>query len=377
MKVLGIIVEYNPMHEGHLHHLEKAKELVNPDITIAVMSGNFVQRGEPAIIDKFKRSEIAIKYGVDLVVELPLVYSVESSDYFCKEAISILNSLSCTDIVFGSESGNINDFKEIAKAIYQNEDKYNELIKDSMNEGNRYPDACNKALSILLNKQVSTPNDILGLGYVKEIIKNNYNININCIKRTGEYFSLEESDNQSAFNIRNNLKKGNIPDFLLEKDSFNQLYYLDDFYNYLKYIILTSKNEELQSLHLVDEGIENALKSNILVSTNMEEFINSLTSKRYTRSRIQRMIIHILLKNTKEDIKKGMNTDFIRVLKMNNNGQKYLSLIKGKTNREIVSNFSKYHHPALDIELKGDYLLSLLSDNKIINDEYSNIPIIK
>ena len=117
MKILGVIVEYNPFHTGHLYHLQKAKELVQPDLTIAVMSGNFVQRGEVAIIDKFKRSELAIQYGVDIVLELPFVYVMQSADYFCHGAIDLFHAIGVTDIVFGSESGNINEFIEIAHTI--------------------------------------------------------------------------------------------------------------------------------------------------------------------------------------------------------------------------------------------------------------------
>ncbi|MFQ9073593.1 MAG: nucleotidyltransferase family protein, partial [Faecalibacillus faecis] len=178
MKILGIVVEYNPFHTGHLYHLEKAKEIVQPDLTIAIMSGNYVQRGEVAIIDKFKRSELAIKYGVDLVIELPFVYVSQSADYFCKGAIDLLYHIGVTDLVFGSECGTIETFKEIAYAIEKQPDTYNQYVRDAMNQGLRYPDACNQALSQLLGKSIVTPNDLLGLGYVKEVIFNHYPINL-------------------------------------------------------------------------------------------------------------------------------------------------------------------------------------------------------
>ena len=132
MKILGIVVEYNPFHTGHLYHLEKAKEIVQPDLTIAIMSGNYVQRGEVAIIDKFKRSELAIKYGVDLVIELPFVYVSQSADYFCKGAIDLLYHIGVTDLVFGSECGTIETFKEIAYAIEKQPDTYNQYVRDAM-----------------------------------------------------------------------------------------------------------------------------------------------------------------------------------------------------------------------------------------------------
>ena len=132
MKVLGIIVEYNPFHNGHIYHIEKAKEITQCDYTIAVMSSSFVQRGEPAIIDKWTRSELAIQYGVDLVIELPFVYSVQSADYFAKGAIFLLNAIGVTDICFGSEIGDIHTFIHIATAIQEHQDQYDQLVKENM-----------------------------------------------------------------------------------------------------------------------------------------------------------------------------------------------------------------------------------------------------
>lgn len=380
MKATGLIVEYNPMHQGHLYHIQKARELTNCDVVICVMSGNFVQRGEPAIINKFSRASIAINNGIDIVIELPFVYSVQSSDYFCKETIRILSELKVSNIIFGSESGDINLFKDIAKAIYQDEDKYNSYVKNAMDKGYRYPDACNQALSKLLNKSITTPNDILGLGYVKEVIRNNYDINIDCIKRTSDYLSNQDKDLSSAFSIRNTLlNDSSFKNKLLGEEYFNELYYLDDYFKYLKYQLNIITKEALSNIHLVDEGIENLILKNINQYDNMNDFINSLTSKRYTRTRIQRMIIHILMNNTKQDIKNTLDIDYIRILKMNDIGQQYLSSIKNNIDSKLVSNFSSYQHPALDIEFKATKLLSLLSNNPttIIKSEYQNIPVQK
>lgn len=380
MKATGLIVEYNPMHQGHLYHIQRARELTNCDVVICVMSGNFVQRGEPAIINKFSRASTAINNGIDIVIELPFVYSVQSSDYFCKEAIRILHELKVSNIIFGSESGDIKLFKDIAKAIYKDEDIYNSYVKEAMAQGYRYPDACNQALSKLLNKSITTPNDILGLGYVKEIVRNNYDINIDCITRTSDYLSNQDKDLSSAFSIRNTLLKDlSFKDKLIGHEYFNELYYLDDYFKYLKYHLNIITDEALSNIHLVDEGIENLILKNINQCDNMNEFISSLTSKRYTRTRIQRMIIHILMNNTKQDIQKALSVDYIRILKMNNIGQQYINSIKNNIENKLVSNFSSYQHPALDIEFKATKLLSLLSKDPtlIIKSEYQNIPVLK
>ena len=377
MKILGLIVEYNPFHHGHLYHLNKAKELLNPDLTIAVMSSHFVQRGEPAISDKWTRAQIAIKNGVDLVIELPFVYSVQSADYFAHGAVDILAKLKVTDIVFGSENGNINIFKDIAYTIKNNQKAYNNIVKEQMNLGLRYPDACNQALSLLMNKTVTTPNDLLGLAYVKEIIDHDYPIEMHCIKRTNYFHSLQIEAISSASAIRHALKnKIDIKNQFCNYEEYKEFYFLDDLYPYLRYKILTTSNQSLKQLHLVDEGIENLLKEKILVSNNMEQLITNLSSKRYTRSRIQRMLIHILMNNTKDQIINAMHLNYIRILKMNNNGQAYLNKIKKVCEYKLITNFSSYTHPALDLEFKATKLLSCLSinPNKLVELEYKSIP---
>ena len=377
MKILGLIVEYNPFHHGHLYHLNKAKELLNPDLTIAVMSSHFVQRGEPAISDKWTRAQIAIKNGVDLVIELPFVYSVQSADYFAHGAIDILAKLKVTDIVFGSENGNINIFKDIAYTIKNNQKAYNNIVKEQMNLGLRYPDACNQALSLLMNKTVTTPNDLLGLAYVKEIIDHDYPIEMHCIKRTNDFHSLQIEAISSASAIRHALKnKIDIKNQFCNYKEYKEFYFLDDLYPYLRYKILTTSNQSLKQLHLVDEGIENLLKEKILVSNNMEQLITNLSSKRYTRSRIQRMLIHILMNNTKDQIINAMHLNYIRILKMNNYGQAYLNKIKKVCEYKLITNFSSYTHPALDLEFKATKLLSCLSinPNKLVELEYKSIP---
>lgn len=377
MKVLGLIVEYNPFHQGHLYHLNKAKELINPDITIVIMSSHFVQRGEPAISDKWTRAKVVIKNGVDLVIELPFVYSVQSADYFAKGAIEILHKLNVTDIVFGSESGNIDVFKDIALTIKNNPNGYNTLVKQQLNLGLRYPDACNKALSISMNKSITTPNDLLGLAYVKEVINNNYQINLHCIKRTNDFHSLKLENICSASAIRHALKNNvAITNQICNYDEYKEFYFFEDFFPFLRYKLLTISKDELKHIHLVDEGIENLLKEKILLCKDMNQFITALTSKRYTRSRIQRMLIHILMNNNKATIIESMKIDYIRVLKMNNVGQSYLSRIKKTCEYKIITNFSSYQHLALDLEFKATKLLSCISNSpdQLISLEYKSIP---
>ncbi|MEG0365973.1 MAG: nucleotidyltransferase [Coprobacillus sp.] len=381
MRVLGIIVEYNPFHNGHIHHIEQAKQITCCDYTIAVMSSSFVQRGEPAIIDKWQRSRLAIDYGVDLVIELPFVYSCQSADYFSKGALSLLNAIGVTDICFGSEDGNIETFLTIANAIETYKDEYNQYVKAFMQEGLRYPDACNKALQIIVKQDIRTPNDLLGLGYVKEIVSNHYPITPHCFKRTNDYHSQTIETIASASAIRKAIHDDIAYQSALPQPELYQqeTYFLDAFFPYLKYQILLTPASTLAKYHLVEEGLENVMKNEIEKSSSTEEFIQSLLSKRYTRPRIQRMLIHVLMKNTKEDIQNAMNIDYLRILAMSQKGRRYLNSIKKDCSFHLITRLGAYKHLALDIEFKATKLLSLISSAPLetIKKEYQSIPYIK
>lgn len=360
MKILGIVAEYNPYHLGHRLHLNTAKELIQPDLTICVMSGAFVQRGEPAMVDMQYRSRIAIEEGIDVVIELPLIYSCQSADYFAKGAVMLLHEMGVTDIVFGSEDGNIDSFIEIAKGIEQNPVLYNNKVKEGMQSGLRYPDACNQALQFILNKEVRTPNDLLGLSYVKEVIHNHYPIELHCIKRTNDYHAKEIEGISSATSLRIALKEGKdvhlqLPGYHYYENT--HFFTLEELYPYLKYIITFCP---LKHLHMIEEGLDDLLYKVNQKTNTLEDLINGSTSKRYTRSRIQRMLIHILLQSTKEEIKEAMDIDYILILGLSHKGQRYIKDAKKNTSFKIITSITKHKHPALDIEKRGAQLLDLV-----------------
>lgn len=362
MKILGIVAEYNPFHKGHLYHLEQAKSIVQPDLTIVVMSGAFVQRGEPAIINKTIRSQIAVEQGVDIVIELPFVYTVQSADYFAYAALYLLNELGVTDLVFGSEDGQVSELITIAKAISDNQVDYDRLVKEAMDQGLRYPDACNQALKIITHKEVRTPNDILGLCYVKEIVSHGYNIIPHAIKRIGDYHDNTITTLASASALRQALyEHQDVSDQLPGYHHYNDqpLYRLDDFYELLRYNILF--NDHLEDIHLVDEGLDDLLRKVVIHTASMEELINALTSRRYTRSRIQRMFIHILMNNTKTAIKQAMTLDYIRLLGLSIKGQAAIKTLKKQTSLPIITKISDYSSNTLNYEIKAAQLLSLVN----------------
>ncbi|MCD7840062.1 MAG: nucleotidyltransferase [Erysipelotrichaceae bacterium] len=375
MRILGLIVEYNPFHNGHIYHIHKAKELVCPDVTIAVMSSSFVQRGEPAIIDKWQRCAIAIENGVDIVVELPFVYSCQSADYFSQGALFLLNAMGVTDICFGSEEGHIDLFLDIAHTIKDNKETYNQYIKTYMKQGLRYPDACNQALENIMHRQIHTPNDLLGLSYVKEIVNKEYLITPHCIERTNDYHDDTLHATSSATALRKAIyNHQDISNLLPHNELYEHYYTLEYYFPYLQYMISISSKENLRNMHMVDEGIENTMKKVIMQVHSMDELIDHLSSKRYTKPRISRMLIHILMQNTKDDIKGAMNLDYIRILAMNDTGRNYLSNYKKITPYPIITNISRYHHLALDIEMKATQLLALQSNKDLIKEEYAHIP---
>jgi predicted nucleotidyltransferase len=365
----GIICEYNPFHNGHIYHLNKVKELAKDDVIILVLSGNYTQRGDISIIEKFDKAEIALEYGVDLVVELPFEFSTQSSDIFARGAVQILNHLGVEYIVFGSESNDIVKLNNLANI--QNSIEYNYEVKKLMKEGESYPKATASALKHLHGEDVSTPNDILALSYIREIKNINSNITPLSIKRTNDFNSNKIQGNIISANlIRNNLDKIEIAKYVPKNAIKN--YYKVNYFNYLKYKILS--DNDLSIYQTVDEGIENKLKKGIIDSFTLEDLILSIKSKRYTYNKINRMFIHILTSFTKEEATKRKEIKYIRVLGFNKKGKDYLNKIKKNISVPIYTNFNK----ELELELKVTKIYSqIVNDPSLIDKEIKNIIIKK
>ncbi len=382
MKSIGIICEYNPFHNGHLYHLKKIKEMFPNYTIILVMSGNFTQRGFSSIINKWDKTNIALEYGVDLVIELPFVFATQSADIFSKGAIQILNNLKVEKIVFGSECGDIDLLKNLAD-IQINNKEYDNLVKKYMDEGINYPSAMSKALQHFSNYKIDSPNDLLGLSYIKEIIKEKSCIEPICIKRENNFHSMDlTNDIVSASGIRNAIKnnidiKKYVPSITyeyLKKD----LFFIDKYFNLLKYKILCTK--DLSIYQTVDEGIESRINKYITSSNTLDELIEKVKTKRYTYNKLNRMFTHILCGFTKEEAKKFKNIEYIRVLGFNENGKKYLNKIKKEISLPIVTNFHSIKNDMLNLEFRTTCVYSCIlkdNQNKLIESEYKNKPIIK
>ncbi len=378
MESIGIIAEYNPFHNGHLYHLKKIKEQNKNAIIVLVMTGNFTQRGDVSIIDKWKKTEIALKAGIDLIVELPFPFSTQSADYFSYGSITILEKLKVNKVIFGSESDNIKDLEIIADTQLNNPD-FDKLVKIYSKLGKNYPTAISLAIKDLTNKEITAPNDLLGISYIKTIKQNKYKIIPQTIKRTNNYHEEKLNDEISSATairkaiINNDEIKKQVPSFTL--DYLNDLHKIDDYFSLLKYKIITETN--LSIYNTVDEGIDKKLKKEIVNATSYEDLINRIKSKRYTYNKLSRMLIHILCNFTKEKKEEFSKITYIRLLGFSPEGRKYLNTIKKQIDIPIISKINRHKDPMLEFEIETTKIYSLNLDIEkqinLINKEYENL----
>lgn len=371
MNKVGIICEYNPFHNGHIYHLKKVKELYPNSIIILIMSGNFTQRGIPSIIDKWDKTEIALKYGIDLVIELPFVYATQSADIFAKGSISLLKELKVDTLVFGSELNDIAYLERLADIQLSNE--YEEEVKKYINSEFNYPTALNLAFKKFNIEGLNNPNDLLALSYIKEIKKQHASIKPVSIKRTNNYHSLDLDNISSATSIRNAyLEKKDISNSV-PKETLDKLnkdnYLINDYFSLLKYKVLST--DDLNIYQTVTKDLAIRLKKEIYNSNSWEELVNNIKTKHYTYNRINRMLVHILCGFTKELANSFNNIEYIRVLGFRNKGQMYLNEIKKEVNLPIITTLSKGNSKMLDYEqLTSNIYYSIKNDNSYLKKEY-------
>ena len=324
MSVVGIICEYNPFHNGHLHHLQKAKEIANGDVVIAILTGYFSMRGDISVLNKYDKIKTAIDSGVDITIELPYLLGTQNADIFAYNSVYLLNKMGVQTIVSGSESCDIDKIKKIYE-IEKNIDFQNQ-IKNNLKTGSSYRKSYTDALTqydLTLNS-----NDMLNIKYYEAIQKINPNITLTLIQRINNDYNdktLNDTNIQSATSLRltENIK-GYVPDAVNEIYEEKGFYNLNEFSMILKHLISTT---DLSNIHMATEGIENSFKTDF---KNIDDLIEKLTTKRYTSSRIRRLITYILT-NTKKDSCFDVENTPVRVTGFSDFGQKYLSLKKKDT----------------------------------------------
>lgn len=361
---VGIICEYNPFHNGHLYHLNKVKEMFKDEEIILVTNAYFTQRGDISVINKWDKKKLCLSLGINLIIELPFVFASQSADVFAYGAINILNELKIDKIVFGVETYDLDLLKKISILSLNDLKKY-------LDKGLSYPDSISKLIEEKLHFKLQSPNDILGVCYLREINKLNNTITPYIIKRTTDYNSSTLDTICSATSIRKAIKEQkDISHTIPYNQKIITPSFLDDYFHILKYKILTSN--DLDKYQTVDEGIEYRLKKCMLISNNLDDFISRVKTKRYTYNKIKRMLVHILCNFTKEEAR-DLKIEYIRVLGFDNRGQNYLNKIKKSVNVPLITKYEKYKN--LDIEIRSTCAyVSILDSNDLIMEEYKNIP---
>ena len=366
MASVGIIAEYNPLHNGHIYQIQEIKKRYPNDTIIIAMSGNFTQRGEPAIINKWSRAQLAIEAGADLVVEIPYHFATQSADYFSYAGITLLEQLKVEKLIFGSESNNLDSITEIAKAELK-DDNFDKLVKIYSKFGYNYPTALSLDLKDLTGKIIDTPNDILGITYIKTILKYKYKIKPESIKRINNYNNKELTGKlSSATAIRENIDnldkiKETVPDPTLKQLTKETLHKKEDYFKFLKYKIITEQH--LEQYHLVEKDLAVKLKKEILCVSSYEELIQKVKSKHQTYSKISRALLQILCNYKKEDAQKNQQLAYIRLLAFNTKGKEYLNRYKKEITLPIISKISKNKNKMLELELNTTKIYTLPYNN--------------
>ena len=383
-RVLGVVAEYNPFHNGHLNHLELSKKLTGSKYTIAVINGHFTQRGETSIVNKWEKTKMALKNGIDLVIELPLIYSISSAENFAYGSIKILDSLNIVDTLsFGAEYPDIKTFHEISDLLVKEPAEYKEELKNNLSNGLSYAKSRENAIIKFVGKNqdyidiLSSPNNILAIEYLKTLKKLDSKIIPYLIKRTNNYNSQNIQKNiTSGTSIRNALKENKIEilqkvmpfnSYKILKENFknNQLVYISNFEKMILYKLRELKINEIANLPDVNEGLEYLIKKAANSSSSLDELIEKIKSKRYTRTRIQRILLYALLGITKKDmvISKQISP-YIRVLGFNENGKKLLSKItKENPNLEIITSVKKFEDKCKSKDLQNMLKKDILASN--------------
>lgn len=403
MNITGVIVEYNPFHNGHLYHLNKTKEITDCDGIIAVMSGHFVQRGSPALLDKWTRAKLALLNGVDLVLELPTIYSTSSAEFFAYGATSLLDGINIVNnLCFGSELGNIDIILKTSKILQEEPLSFKEDLKNFIDKGISFPNAREKALINFMRKEKNSfdfnnvlclSNNILALEYCKNLFKINSNIKPFTVKRQGSHYNcLHLRDNlSSATAIReyignnenlDNLVKS-VPETVLNmlKNFQNEqckFPFEEDMFTYIKHKYF-SNTGSIENLPDVSEGIHNRIYRALDTCNTLKEAMNMIKTKRYTYTRIKRILCHyfIGMDMINSDELRRKPCPYARILGFNRKGQDILKLIKKSSNIPIINKIPKKIDSTLNLDINATKCYSLL--NKKVNplDDFLKKPVLK
>lgn len=373
-KVLGIIAEYNPFHNGHLHHLNESKKITGATYTVAIMGGNFTQRGNTSIMDKWSKAKSALECGVDLVIELPVLYAISSAENFADGAIKILNSMNIVDYIsFGAETSDISILDNIANILYEEPENYKNFLSNELQTGLSFPKARENALLKYLNNNkfanvLSSPNNILGIEYLKALKKYKSEIQPIVIPRfEANHNDIDYQENiASGTAIRTLLKNKEFDTIknLIPSPVFSNLienidigHVVPDLSVFEREVILNLRRMSTYEISLlpdVSEGLEFSIKKAANSCNSIAELLNMINSKRYTSTRLQRILLYSLLGITKKDMNISKVTNpYIRVLGFNEHGKNLVSKIsKSNPKLNIITSVKNFTDKNLDKNLK-------------------------
>ncbi len=394
MKIAGIIAEYNPFHNGHKFHIEQTKLITGADFVIVVMSGNFTQRGTPAIMDKYSRARMALENGADMVLELPSCYACGSAEYFADGAIALLDALGCVDYVcFGSECGDIELLRPVAETLANEPASYKEVLKSELKKGATFPLARNRALthcipSFAENENIiGSPNNILGIEYMKSIIRRKSNIQPVTILRTGSDYHSQRFNQQysSSLALRHSFEtqgsldliRGQVPEnvFAIMKESFQKTYpiFPRDASAMLKYKLLVEEPDGYTDFVDITPDISDRILKVLYHSYDYEQMCEILKTKNLTYARVSRLLCHILLNLRKDDLEayqSGGTVFYARVLGFHDDGKGLLKEIRRSTSIPIITKVTDGRDIKSDIgrkQFENDILASHIYESVVSN----------
>ncbi|XJS11366.1 nucleotidyltransferase family protein [Aerococcaceae bacterium WGS1372] len=379
MIVAGVITEYNPFHLGHAYQLQTIKEELNADSTIVLMSGNIVQRGEFAVLDKWTRSQAAIEHGADLVLELPLIASLQSADFFADWSVRILNRLNIDTLVFGTESLKTDKLLAYVDWLESHKGQVDDKVRSYLSQGYSYAASYQMAIEAIGGLQYSTvgqANHLLGVQYVQSLRRYNSATSVYAIPRINKLDNSQTVFSGSQLrrlHSNHSLTHEMLPEFTYQKIKENPIIKNSDYYLYLKYQILSQSPMRLKSYFGIEHGVENFIYEAAMNSHDYSSMIDKLTSKRWTKASMQRKLMTILLNITKEEWEQSrlLNSKqaAVRILAYNQKGKKILRQQRNNTELDLFSNLKQTIASTYELNLRADLIYSQFHPSALIQDQ--------
>ena len=378
LSAVGVIAEFNPFHNGHRYLLRTARRVTRADAVVVVMSGNWVQRGQPAVVDKWQRTRMALRYGADLVVELPVQFAVQSAGIFASRAVSLVDQLKCRNLAFGCEHSDW-DFDRLARVKLRANPRW------FKNYRLPYADLARKAFRRQTGISVTQPNDLLALNYARAKRALSAPVKLWPVQRNDQHSRAEvnlKSEFSSSTALRRRLFSTRkraalarwVPNGCLA-DLVRPWFSWRWFWPELRYRLVESSPGELRAVYQMREGLEFRLKRGAVRSVTFRQFIRAVKTKRYTYSSLMRLCFYVLINFKKSNWLRVQNRQYLRILGFNRTGQRYLSQIKKRVTVPMITNVNQQ---ALERDLEWDFRAGMLLEMK--NHRYEDLyrhPVIK